>query len=123
MWKPTITKCPECCVPIRGAYREGFSTNYTTPRYCIDCGKSFPWTEFKLQAAHALTQELDSLNKVEKEILEKSIDDLVRDTPSAPVAATRSKKILAKVGQGAASAFREILIDITSESAKKILWP
>ena len=120
---PTITNCPECNAPIRGVYREVFSTGYTAPGFCIECGKPFPWTESKLKAAHTLVQELDSLDDDEKEMLEKSLDDLVRDTPSTPVAATRFKKLVTRAGQGAASAFREILVDIASESAKKMLWP
>ena len=54
---------------------------------------------------------------------EESLDDLVRDTPGTTVAATRFKRIATKAGGGAASAFKEILFSVVSETAKKILWP
>lgn len=47
----------------------------------------------------------------------------VRDTPSTTVPATRIKKLIAKAGKGAAESFREILVDVLSETAKKMLWP
>ena len=47
----------------------------------------------------------------------------MRDTPGTTLAATKFKKLAAKAGGGVASAFKEILVSIVSESAKKILWP
>src|SRR3990172_9476072 len=108
----TITNCPECNSPIRGSYWGGGLTGrYMTPSFCINCGQPFPWTKSKLQAAHELAQELDNVTEEDRAILHQSIDDLVKDTPSTTVAATRFKKIMVKVGQGAASMFREILVD------------
>ncbi len=52
-----------------------------------------------------------------------SLDDIVRDTPKTTVAATRFKRILAKAGTGAGQAFRDILVDVISETAKKMIWP
>ena len=120
----TITNCPECKSPIRGSYWGGGLTGrYMTPSFCINCGQPFPWTKSKLQAAHELAQELDNVTEEDRAILHQSIDDLVKDTPSTTVAATRFKKIMVKVGQGAASMFREILVDVLSEAAKKALFP
>ena len=121
----TIMNCPECNAAIRGSYwGAGMGIdNYTAPSFCISCGQAFPWTKSKLQVAHELAQELDGIDEEERAILQKSIDDLVKDTPSTTVAATRFKKILVKAGQGAASMFREILVDVLSEAAKKVLFP
>jgi hypothetical protein len=47
----------------------------------------------------------------------------VRDTPKTTVAATRFKKLVLKGGKELAGGFRDILVDIASETAKKILWP
>ena len=102
--------------------------NYTDlplPSFCPDCGKPYPWTEAKLKAAKELADELDNLSLEECELLKKSLDDIIvmEDTPQTPVAATRFKKLVAKAGQVAAQGFRDILVDIASETAKKLIWP
>ncbi len=120
----TITQCPYCNSPIRGAYLGGIvATRYVAPSFCIYCGKSFPWTEAKITAANELAKEFDSLDETDRAILKQSIADLVMETPAASTAVMRLKKIMAKAGQGAASMFRDVLVDVLSETARKALWP
>ena len=100
--------------------------NYTDlplPIFCPDCGRPYPWTEAKLKAAQELSDELDNLSPEERSLLKKSLDDIVRDTPQAPVAVTRFKRLVTKAGKPAADAFRDILVDILSEAIKKSIWP
>ena len=92
------------------------------PAFCPDCGKPYPWTEAKLKAARELADELDNLSLEERETLKKSLDDIIRDTPQTAVAATRFKRLVAKAGQVTANGFRDTLVDILSEAAKKIIW-
>ena len=117
----TITKCPECKIEIRGHYHNvgGF---FRAPAFCHKCGKAYPWTTTKIQAVHELAQELDQLTPEEKEMLSKSIDDIVTDSPRTTLGATRFKKIMAKVGKEAAAAFKEVLVGVVSEAAKKMIW-
>ena len=96
---------------------------YVLPRFCINCGEPYPWTGSKLQAAKDLALELNVLDDQDRAVLEKSINDMVKDTPTSHMAAIRFKKIMLKVGQNAALMFREILINVLSETAKKTLWP
>jgi hypothetical protein len=63
------------------------------------------------------------LNKDERETLKKSLDDIIRDTPQTPVAATRYKKMVLKAGKFAADGLRDILVDVASEATKKLIWP
>jgi len=98
--------------------------NYTDlplPSFCPDCGKPYPWTEAKLKAARELTDLLEGLSTEECEILKKGFDDIMLDTPQTTVAATRFKKIAAKVGKIAAKQLRKLAVDIASETAKKII--
>ncbi|MFC1933668.1 DUF2321 domain-containing protein [Chloroflexota bacterium] len=100
--------------------------NYTDlplPSFCPDCGKPYPWTEAKIKAAQELADELDELTSEERELLKKSIDDIIRDTPQTTVAVNRFKRLVAKAGKPAADAFRDILVDIVSETIKKSIWP
>lgn len=60
---------------------------------------------------------------LERELLKQSLDDLVRDTAKTQVAALRFKKLVGKAGNVVAGGLRDILVDIASETAKKILFP
>lgn len=122
----TITNCQNCKTDIRGYYhREGVYgfQRYSLPGFCHNCGKSYPWTEAKIKAAQELTLGLDNLTQEEKENLNKSLNDIIRDTPETTVAATRVKKLFARIGKGVTEGFKNILVDIISEAAKKIIWP
>ena len=76
-----------------------------------------------MRAARQLAQEFENISDEDRETLDESIDDLVKDTPMTPVAAERVRRVLAKAGKAAAEAFREIFIEVASETAKKLLWP
>ena len=121
----TITNCPNCNAEIQGEYhvKGAISFSYTAPAFCPNCGKSYPWTEAKIQAAHDLAQELENISDDDKEILTQSINEIVKDSPRTTLAATRFKKILSKTSKPIVDAFRDILIDIVSKTAKKLLWP
>ena len=123
---PTITNCPKCSSPIRGYYHVPpmGTLDYTDlplPSFCPHCGEPYPWTETKLKAARELTDLLKELSPEERETLKKSFDDIVRDTPQTTVAANQIKRIAAKLGKAAAKQLRELVVDIASETAKKII--
>ena len=101
--------------------RPGNLSWFTPPSFCHDCGKPYPWTEAKLKAARELTDLLENLSPEERDILKKTFDDIIRDTPQTAVAATKFKRIAAKVGKVAAEQLRQLIVDIASETAKKII--
>jgi len=121
----TISNCQKCQAEIQGYHHLpnviGGSTD--APAFCHKCGEPFPWTTARLEAAQELAEELEGVNKEETELLKSSLDDLVRDTPRTTLAATRFKRIVAKAGKGAAEAFKDILVGVISETAKKLIWP
>jgi hypothetical protein len=124
----TINSCLNCHETIKGFHHERHTLMIPNdmlakPSFCPDCGSPYPWTEAKLKAAKELSDEFENLSPEERETLKKSLDDIVRDTPQTPVAATRFKKIAAKAGKVAADGLRDIIIDIASEAAKKVIWP
>jgi hypothetical protein len=123
---PTMTNCQSCNAPIRGEYHVPgvvvVGSSWSPPSYCHECGEPYPWVRSKLEAARELVDELEDLNTDEREKLRESLDDLVRDTPGTNVAAMRFKRIVAKCGSGVAEAFKEILVDVMSETAKKTIY-
>ncbi len=124
--EPTITACQSCNSPIQGILHisgSGFSSfEYAPPRFCHECGSIYPWTKVRLEAARELADELNLSNE-EKETLKQSIKDLVQDTPRTQVAASRFKRLVAKAGPQVGAMFRDILVDVLSETAKKTLFP
>lgn len=122
----TLTECPHCKTEIRGHYHVpnviGFF-DYDRPAYCHNCGKPFPWTERALSAAAQLASDDESLTNEEAAEFEKNLSEITRETPQATASAGRIKKLLGKMTATTASAIREIIVDVASESAKKMLWP
>jgi hypothetical protein len=104
---------------------DGFAgrTIYNIPKYCEYCGHSFPWTENALNAANELIDGFDALSDDEKDALKQDIDDMVKDTSRAPVAATRYQKLVAKVGDEAIFALKTILYGLfTHAIATQLRW-
>ncbi len=142
---PTITNCQYCDAKIMSYYHAGrftlekhdkrmreimdripnaaldYNTALTLPIFCSNCGKPYPWTEAKLKAAQEFSDEIDNLSPEEREMLKKSFDDIIRDTPQTTVAATRFKRLVAKAGKTAAAGLWYIIRDLVSETAKKII--
>ena len=120
----TITQCPSCEKPIRGRLRESMSlSKFEPPAFCRFCGKPFPWTDRKITAAFELATELGGLKNQSAEEFKESLDVVVRDTPRTQIGASKLKNLLSNVGVATAQSIRELIIDITSETAKKIIWP
>ncbi|MDQ0999765.1 hypothetical protein QFZ28_000165 [Neobacillus niacini] len=121
----TITECPICDANIRGYLHipgVGSLSKFKAPSYCDNCGNPYPWTAEKLNAAKELADLLDELSPEEQEQLKKSLDDLVKDGPRTVVAQTRFKRILSKTGPEIVTGFRDILVDVVSETVKKAIW-
>lgn len=67
--------------------------------------------------------ENGQLDDADSKKLKESINEIVRDTPQTQIGASRFKNVIAKVGSTTGNAIRNILVDIVSETAKKIIWP
>jgi hypothetical protein len=121
----TIRNCEKCNEGIRGFHHiAGIGGgHYTRPSFCINCGEAFPWTSNGVSAAKEFTEFLDEISSEDKDILIKSLDDLVKDSPRTPLAAAKFKKIVSKAGSTIAGSFKDILVDVISETAKKAIWP
>ncbi len=118
----TVTACGKCGAPIRGYYNVpgvigGF--DYSPPKFCHNCGAAHPWTERRIEVAKELAAEMYSIAVEDRKLLADSIDDLVRDTPRTPVAGVRFKRLMSGAGRATVEAFRDILVDIVSETARK----
>ncbi|MBP0725947.1 DUF2321 domain-containing protein [Bacillus sp. RG28] len=123
----TITECTSCKSDIRGFYNVPgvavLGRKYIVPGYCHNCGQAYPWTEAALIAAKELAEEVENLTPREREILSQSIDDIVSNGPRTVVATTRFKNLASKFVPSIATGFKDILVDVVSESVKKSLWP
>jgi len=124
--EPAIFKCPNCQTEIRGDYKVpnviGGGGLSKAPSFCHSCGKPYPWTAKKLEAAREMIMELDELTPEEKDKLDNSLDDLVSETPKTEVASLRFKKILKKLSKDSYEGIKTIIVDVASEAIKKSLF-
>jgi hypothetical protein len=125
----TIKKCLNCNKKIKGRYIPSHDDvviipggEYEIRSYCDCCGKPYPWTEEKIKAAKELTSELEYLSEEEKETLQNSIEYIVSDNPRTQLEATKFKRIMSNVGSETYGIFRDILVDVLSSTAKKIIY-
>jgi len=122
----TITSCRRCGAKILGQLHP--SPKYLrlpmfgAPKFCWNCGALYPWTETRLNAAHALASKIKGISKEERRFLYQSIDDLVANTAQTNVAIVRIKQIMSKIGPEMRDTFKEVLIEVLSEAAKKAIW-
>lgn len=119
--------CQQCDARILGHFNEPGVADFTSfvipaPAFCRSCGKAFPWTSAALETAALLADELEGLSGFEKEELKSTFPDIVRETPRTTLATTRFKKLMVKAGKGAASTFKDVFVDVVSESVKKVIW-
>jgi hypothetical protein len=121
----TIRQCPSCNSQIRGVYHmDGVlgGIDYSPPGFCFQCGDAFPWTTSRVEAAKELADSFDQLSEVEREQLKASVDDLIRENTRTPVAQSKFRKVLAKVGKEGVDGMRNILVDVLSEAVKKSVF-
>jgi hypothetical protein len=119
----TITACPNCSSKIKGFkhFSGVVSLDFQLDSFCDNCGCPYPWSDSKLKAAIDLSAELEGLTDQEREDLKKSLPDLLRNVPNTSVAATRFKRIIRKASNKGGELMWEILKDVASDAAKKII--
>ena len=122
----TIAACPSCQTPIRGHYHVPgvIAVGWTkpVPSYCHECGKPYPWTEARLQAARELIDLADA-PEAEKEALKADLPALTAETPRTQVAVARMSRFLRKAGNEVGAGLRSVLVEIATEAVKKVLFP
>jgi len=119
----TITTCLSCSAQIRGKYNiPGIPMpgEIEIPLYCYSCGKPYPWTEEKIKAIKDFSKEME-LSLEDKQIIEDNVTEIVVDTPKTQVSAVRIKKVLSRVGGAFADKLRDMIVDIASETAVKLI--
>lgn len=139
----TVTKCEHCQQPLRGGryelggtiipfdggevalhdYDEDMIDWGWVPEepatFCYACGEPYPWTRRRVEAARQTIEELEELNKGEKENLKRSLPDLINQGPRSELAALRFKKALTKLGESGRALLMNILANIAAESVKR----
>ena len=121
----TIAACPGCREPIRGFYyqqpdhpgSQGTPLG-KVPQYCDACGRPFPWTERAMSAARVLIRELASLDPYERDLLRRSIEHIVRETPQTPMAILRIQTALSRLESKTATTLRELLLSVANDAVK-----
>ena len=124
----TYSSCPKCGARIRGVYENPNviyigSLDYELPHYCYQCSKPYPWTQQILDNAVELLALDPNLDDESKELIKTAIPGLLVDSPSTPVAVAQYKAGIKKAADFIGNALRQVLVDVVSEAAKKVLFP
>jgi len=122
----TISKCPSCEKPIRGPYEVPVTFSmglYEPPSFCLSCGSPFPWTTMRQETVLELLKQSGALTDDDLADLPGMLSDTIRDTPRATIGASRLQVMIKKAGPQVGSIIRDLLVNIVSESAKKLIWP
>jgi hypothetical protein len=118
----TVRACSECGASIRGDHVYlGSITWMTAPNYCDSCGTAFPWTTAKIAAAKEHAAEVEGLDEAERKQLHEAIEDLAAGGPRTDLAASRFKRLMKKAGEVAGSGLYKVVVDVSSEAAKKAI--
>ena len=118
-----ITACPSCNAQIQGFYIPpgvpGVGGIFKSlPSFCFQCGKPFPWTVEKLEAARSLADDLEGLSADDRAKLKTAIEDVAGGGPKAEAGAARVKDA-GKATTAVGKALWQLTIDVASEAAKK----
>lgn len=122
----TISQCTHCGHEIQGNYHYPHVVApgpETAPIFCHECGKAYPWTEKRLEAAKELIDMAENLSPTQKEDFGKAVGELVKEGPRTGLAAEKFKRYSKQAGKAIGEGVWKIVIDVASEAAKKILIP
>ena len=72
--------------------------------------------------AKARIESEETLTLEQKTDLKTAVEEIGRDTPEARNAALRTKSILLKVGGTVGLAVRDVIVQVASETAKRIIF-
>jgi len=116
-----LMACPKCNAPFRGEYIRVHGS-YKTPAHCHKCGSEMPWTELNRLAAIAMFADEVTEQHLVTEFKE-SVGEVCRDTPAAPLAATRLKRLMKKVHESTAKLIHDTIVKIAAETIARSLKP
>lgn len=119
----TIICCPKCNNYIQGDHHNFYSAISNPPAFCPYCGEPYPWTKEKLDSTNELLSLESALSQEELDYFKQNLNSVLIDTPKTKLVATKLKLAINKTSSVVGSALRDILVDIASETAKKIIFP
>ena len=119
-----ITQCQKCNKDIQGYYHQKGVADLSikkSPSFCHSCGRPYPWTELKIEAAIGLVRELE-LPEEEYKSISESIEDIATDNPRTTLAITRINKLLNKITDSSiGKAFYKVITDIASKTTAELI--
>lgn len=119
----TIMACQSCSAPIQGFHHMSgviYVDRSEPPKYCVECGKPFPWQTAAIENLEEILRD-DGISAADLEIVERSLADIVSDTPKTDSAVLKFKRILGKLSKPAYDLAIKVTTDLAAESAKKAL--
>lgn len=121
-----IQACPSCNSIIRGYYDVpgviSLGGGYEPAAYCYQCGEAYPWTQRRIEAIADTLTATNELTDFEVASLRASLPNIVRDVPQTKPAALRVAALIARVKAPVQKVARDLLMEVASETAKKVMF-
>lgn len=121
----TIQKCPDCETFIRGHFHVegviGLGSVWTPPNHCHACGKPYPWTQAKLDAAKEMAEAIEELTEHERDVIAELMPHIIEETPRTKPAGFKLAAIVGKLSGPAKEAFKGLLNEIAIDAGKSSL--
>lgn len=118
-----VHHCQNCFSPMKGRPTVVVGGKYKIPNYCTHCGQAFPWTLETKEALNELLKLSSEISSEDAAYIDDNFESLIVDTPRTKLLATKLSIMLSKATPVIADATRGLLVDVLSETAKKIMFP
>jgi hypothetical protein len=120
----TVFSCEGCGAYLRGLnWKAALDDIFYQPppptAFCIQCGKPYPWTKKRMDAALELAHQVEGVGSLEMERLEESLPNLAADTPQSGLAVVRWKKFIAQAGSVIGPFIKKLITEIATEAVKR----
>ena len=122
----TIMACTNCQSTLPGDYHlpahspsgyVDFDAPPYPPAFCSDCGNPYPW----ITGIRKIVFDDKSLTETEQVELIAALEELIKDTNKASADLPKYKRLFSKISKKTTELLQPILVNITSEVAKKLL--
>jgi len=113
-----IVQCVDCRAPVRGN-ELGHWGGYTPPAHCHECGTAFVWTARKTAALQAYIDEFEDFDGPMRELLSRSIPDIIAATPMSDVAGLRWKTVIRGLKENVRAGVVKLLTSVACDEFKE----
>ena len=109
----TIMACTNCALPIKGYYSVpgviNFSSKYSKPMFCENCGKPYPWTESSIISCKGLVELSEVISESERDNVMNYIESIIKSDAYATISKVKLNRTLSVIEPDLKEAIEKII--------------